>query len=115
MTPREVQRTGASSRIDFGMTLECGGCGWRERNGYLVFETSRPVIIVAVDSGGPAARAHLVNDDVILEVNGIPITDARAGRTLGALRSGQAVTLGVWRQGHITAVSVTSRAASTKD
>jgi len=101
--------------VDFGMALDCGLCGWREGAGRVVFETTRPILVVAVDSGGPASAARLAADDLILEVNRIPVTDARAARILGGVQPGQPVTFGVWRRGQILMLTVTPQAVTSKD
>jgi len=121
--------------VEFGVELSCGDCGWRSAGilegrlayaaavrsaspalptptGGAVFVTSEFPVIESVEKGGPADEAGLLPGDRLLSVEGTPITSPEAGRTLGALREGQSVTLEVRRGDRILEVTVTPRAAS---
>ena len=111
---RGTSAPAALARVEFGMDLDCGECGWQMRDGALVFRTARPVVVLRVEPGGPAARAGLAGDDLILEVNRLPITDDRAARLMGTLESGQSIELTVWRRGETKTMRVAPRAADTR-
>lgn len=124
--------------VEFGVELSCGDCGWRSGGlaGELayaaavrsaspgaspalpgptrgaVFVTSEFPVIESVEKGGPADQAGLLPGDRLLSVEGSPITSREAGRTLGALEEGEAVTLEVRRGDRVLEVIVTPRAAS---
>ena len=65
--------------------------------------------ISAVDPSGPAAAAGLTSGDVILSVDGAPVTDGKnLTALLAAHQPGQLVVLGVRRaDGSLVSMSVT--------
>ncbi|MBF5045382.1 PDZ domain-containing protein [Aggregicoccus sp. 17bor-14] len=57
-------------------------------------------LVASVNPGGPAARAGLKADDVIVALDGKPLASAGAlTRSVGLQSPGHEVTLGVWRDG----------------
>lgn len=98
--------------VDFGMEIDCMGCGWRREAGRLVFVTKVPPHVVSVEPGGPAAEAGIRPDDILLKVNGIPIPSPDGAEHLGELRPGQPVTLEVGRGGSLRSVRIVPRAAA---
>ena len=55
----------------------------------------------------PAAKAGIVSGNVIVEVNGTPIKDARdLARSIGEVRPGDTVKLTIRRNGKIETVQV---------
>ena len=88
----------AAAPVDFGMEIDCGGCGWRrEPGGLVVFYTLEPPRVLSVVPGGPADLAGIRPEDVLLKVDGIPLRSRDGGEHLGELRPGQPVTLQVGR------------------
>ncbi|MCB5177458.1 Do family serine endopeptidase [Microvirga lenta] len=69
---------------------------------------SEGAIVARVEDNGPAAKAGLKAGDVVLSVNGKPVSDARdLSRTVASLNAGTTATLQVWRDGKQQDVSVT--------
>ena len=67
-------------------------------------------IITGVDLGSPAAQASLVRGDIITGADGQPLPDFRAIlRFVVKKPSGAAISLSVWRQGHMMDVAVQAR------
>jgi serine protease Do len=72
-----------------------------------VFDASRlglpevaGTVVTELDRGGPAALAGVLEDDVILSIDGLPPgTDGGAFRALAAYAPGDRVTLAIWRAG----------------
>jgi len=55
-------------------------------------------VVISVVEGGPASSAGLRPGDVILDIDGKPVTDARAMiRTIAAMDVGHVVELTIWR------------------
>ena len=105
----------ASAPVDFGMEIDCGGCGWRrEPGGLVVFYSLEPPRVLSVVPGGPADEAGIRPEDILLKVNGIPITSRDGGEHLGELRPGQPVTLEVGRGGSLRSVRIVPRAAAPR-
>ena len=105
----------AAAPVDFGMEIDCGGCGWRrEPGGLLVFYTLDPPRVLSVVPGGPAAQAGIRPGDILLKINGIPLTSRDGGEHLGELRPGQPITLEIGRGGALRSVKVVPREAETR-
>jgi serine protease Do len=69
---------------------------------------AKGAIIAAVDSNGPAHAAGLRPSDILLAINDLKLTDARAYlRSIIQIPVGQPATLSVWRAGKEQAVPVT--------
>ncbi|TDN67126.1 Do family serine endopeptidase [Paraburkholderia sp. BL10I2N1] len=65
-------------------------------------------LVGSVNPDGPAARAGIQTGDVILSVNGTPVTDASELRSrIAGLSPGATADIGVWRNGSRKSVSVT--------
>jgi S1-C subfamily serine protease len=63
---------------------------------------------LAVIPGSPADKAGLKENDIILEVNSVKITEENSlSRTVGKYHVGEVVTMNVLRQGKETAIKVT--------
>lgn len=62
--------------------------------------TARGALVTQPGEGAPAARAGILSGDIIVEVDGEPIDDARdLSRTIASKLPGQSVELKVWRDG----------------
>ena len=65
-------------------------------------------IVAAIDDGGPAYAVGLRPSDVLLAINGLKLSDARAYlRTIVQIPVGQPVALTVWRAGMEQTISAT--------
>jgi hypothetical protein len=108
--------SGFSSRppVEFGVELSCGDCGWRRAGPIAVFRTGAFPTIESVEKDGPADRAGLLPGDVMISVEGLPITAIEAGRRLGALEPAEAVSLEIRRGDRIIEVSLTPREATRR-
>jgi hypothetical protein len=105
---------GTQPRIEFGLELTCGDCGWRGAREGLAFTTSVFPTIASVEKDGPADRAGLLPGDMILTAAGAAITSSQAGRALGALDPGETIALEVRRGDRILEISIAPREASTR-
>lgn len=98
--------------VEFGVELSCGECGWRTVPGGSTFRTREFPRIESVEKDGPADRAGLLAGDIMISVAGSPITSDEAGRRLGGLSPGEAVTIEIRRGDRILEVSIAPREAS---
>ncbi len=74
----------------------------------LKMKETRGAEVTRVDPGGPAERAGLKVDDVILEYNGQPVQSMeQLQRLVRESVPGRAVKLGVWRNGAMQTMEVT--------
>ena len=97
--------------VEFGMALDCGDCGWRDENGRRVWRASDFPRVLSVEPGGPADRAGIQADDVLLRVNDYAIIDSRAAAILDSLQPGGNVTLQIVRGSRKLNATVTARRA----
>lgn len=68
----------------------------------------RGALVAQVAPGSPASRAGLSRGDIVLEINGEPVTDSRAlSLRVAELSPGSAVRLNVFRGGKSSEISVT--------
>lgn len=86
----------------FGFSVSCycdiesGGAGEPA-----IWSFKEPPEIQSVERGSPADRAGLERGDMLLEIDGIPLTTAEGGRRFGAVRSGKIVQF-TYRRGDRT-------------
>ncbi|MFQ5785963.1 MAG: PDZ domain-containing protein [Alphaproteobacteria bacterium] len=74
----------------------------------LGFEREAGVVVAAVAAGGPAAKAGIRKDDVILRVDGAEVADQRRlSRLVARTRAGTRMTVEVWRDGVEIGLDVT--------
>jgi C-terminal processing protease CtpA/Prc len=100
----------APAPVDFGMEIDCGGCGWRfTPEGDVVFQTLEPPVVVSVERGGPAEKAGLRPGDILLKVDGLPFRLPTGGERLGGLQPGDTITLEIGRGGSLRAVEIVPR------
>jgi serine protease Do len=92
--------------------LSCGDCGWRGSGRGSTFVTAVFPVIESVEKDGPADRAGLLNGDIMISVEGLPITSSGAARRLGSLEPGESVMLEIRRGDRIIEVAITPREAS---
>jgi hypothetical protein len=130
--------------VEFGIELSCGDCAWTRsgsgsgwsvrgltvttvesgtgtgtgtsevRRRYMRFVTEEFPVIRAVEKDGPADAAGVQIGDIILTVDGMPITSREAGQFLGEVEAGSAVTLELRRGNQIVSIDVVPRAATEK-
>jgi len=96
--------------VEFGVELACGECGWRGHAGDMSFVTEVFPVVASIVKGGPADTAGLAVGDRLLAVGGHPITSSEAGRLLGSLEPGEAVTLEVRRGDRVLEIALAPRA-----
>lgn len=100
----------AAPRIDFGLELDCTDCGWRrEADGELTWHAAEPPVVRSVEAGGPAAAAGVLAGDVLLAIDGHPLTGEAAARLLAGLEPGQSAILEVGRNGLTLSLSIVPR------
>ena len=100
----------APAPVDFGMEIDCGGCGWRfTPDGVVVFQTLEPPVVVSVEPDGPAAEAGLRPGDILLKVDGQAFRLPAGGERLGGLQPGDAVILQIGRGGSLRSVEIVPR------
>jgi membrane-associated protease RseP (regulator of RpoE activity) len=93
-----------------GMGLECSDCSVERQEGgaSAVWYFSAPPRIYQLDPDGPARRAGLTDGDVLVSIDGVPLTDPDGGRRFGAIRPGQTVAFTVLREGERLEFRVTA-------
>lgn len=101
-----VARVSAGPGVYFGMELDCGDCGWRQENGDWRWHSTEPLRVASVVAGAPAQRAGIRPGDVLLRIEGRPVTKPGAGHFAAGLRPGQPVRFEVQRGGRVVDVLV---------
>jgi S1-C subfamily serine protease len=96
----------AGPGVYFGMELDCGDCGWRQQDGDWRWHATEPLRVSSVVPGAPAARAGIRPGDVLLRIDGRPLTTPGAGHFAAGLRPGQAVRFEVRRGGRTVVIPV---------
>lgn len=101
---QQLREHGAVTRGRIGIQLQeltydvARALGLKEPTGALV---------AAVQRGGPAHKAGILPEDVILSVDGRPIeTTADLARRIGSVRPGDVITADIWRDGKRRQVKV---------
>ena len=92
--------------VYFGMELDCDDCGWRRVSAGWRWHAQEPIPVASVVPGGPAQRAGIRPGDVMLAIDGEPVTTPAAGRFIIGLRNGEPVRLKVRRGGRTLIISV---------
>lgn len=106
-SPRSLRA--APAPVDFGMEIDCGGCGWRlTPEGEVIFHTLEPPVVVSVEPGGPAEEAGLRPGDILLKVDGLSLRLPTGAERLGRLQAGDVVTLEIGR-GSLRSVEIVPR------
>ncbi len=81
----------------------------------LGLDESQGALVAQLTDGGPAEKAGIEVGDVINEVNGAPVKDARdLTRTIGAMRPGEKVEIGLVRKGEAKTVNASLTARDPK-
>jgi S1-C subfamily serine protease len=77
----------------FGFGIECTDCRWSvdEETGQSEWEFSAPPEISSVEEGSPAAAAGFRRGDILLEIDGEPLTSREGGRRFGSVEPGEMV------------------------
>jgi S1-C subfamily serine protease len=83
--------------VYFGMELDCGDCGWRQENGDWRWHATEPLRVASVVPDAPAQRAGIRPGDVLLRIDGRPLTTGGAGHFAAGLHPGQPVSFEVRR------------------
>jgi serine protease Do len=101
----QLIRTGHVSRGRIGVTIQEINALQAENYG---LDRPRGAAIVSVEAGGPAAKAGLESEDVILGVNGHPIDHSnQVPALIAAVKPGSSVDLEIWRGKGTKHVTVT--------
>ena len=99
-TPPEPLPTG-----HLGFALLCSDCGWeREGGDEQRWYFHAPPQVYSVEGGSPADRAGLRRGDVILQVDGMPITTDAGARRFASVQPRESVRYTVRRGGSTTQV-----------
>lgn len=99
-------------RVEFGLELTCGDCGWTGGLHMRRFSTEEFPVVESVEKGGPADEAGILPGDVLISVAGKAITSRSGGEALGSLEAGETVRLEIRRGDRIIGVEITPREAS---
>lgn len=92
--------------VYFGMEVDCGDCGWRQENGDWRWHATEPLRVTSLVPGAPAQRAGIRPGDVLLRIDGKPLTTPGAGHFAAGLQPGQPVRFEVRRGGRTVVVAV---------
>ncbi len=105
--------TAAEVSVDFGMTLQCGDCGWRVPldGGWVRWQATERPRVSTVEAGGPADRAGVRVGDVLESLNDAPFVGGIESPIWNALRAGRSGTLRLTRDGSAVAIAITPRAS----
>lgn len=95
--PAKKEKVPATPKPDFGMSLDCGGCGWETVDGQRVWHSLTVPRVAKVDRGGPADVAGIRIGDRILSINGYWTFEPKDGAAIGSLKPGQKVKVVVAR------------------
>jgi len=91
----------------FGISCNCsvhrGGPGTPP-----VWKFKEPPEVFSVEPGSPADRGGLQRGDVLLEIDGVSLTDDEGGRRFGAVTAGQTVTFKYRRGAAVREVTLTA-------
>ncbi len=74
-----------------GIGLSCNDCSLASDENGTVWGFESPPRIQYVDPGSPADRAGVQRGDVLVEIDGMPITSRGAGRRFGTVQPGEKV------------------------
>ncbi len=93
----------------FGFGISCNCAVHRGESGQPpVWRFKEPPEVFSVEPGSPADRGGLQRGDVLLEIDGISLTDDEGGRRFGAVRPGQTVTFKYRRGAAVREVTLTA-------
>lgn len=94
----------------FGIGLSCSDCVLSRDDSVSVWSFSKPPEIHYVDPDSPAADAGLRRGDVLIEIDGLPITSREGGRRFGATKPGDEVRWTYERNGKQKEVTLVASA-----
>lgn len=94
----------------YGIGLTCSDCSIGRDDSVTVWSFGKPPEIHYVDPDGPAGKAGLRRGDVLIQIDGIPITSREGGRRFGATKPGDTVRWMYVRNGKKQAVSLVAAA-----
>lgn len=86
-----------------GLALACSQCGWERAadDAHPRWHSALPPRVYAIEPGGPAQAAGILPGDVLLAVEGEPITSAAAGAALGGASPGVPLRLQLRRDSRV--------------
>ncbi len=114
-----VLGAGSPARADspyFGWGLQCTNCLQEILDSGLRMEFTSPPELIGIDADGPANQAGLKAGDVILTVDGEPLTRKSGANRLFTARPGTVLRIGYQRgdSRKVTTIHVGSEAAATR-
>jgi S1-C subfamily serine protease len=110
--PSPPRATPSAPPPDFGMSVACGDCGWRESVRGRIWSSTQSLEVLSVDKDGPADRGGIRAGDRILAVDGHSLSSLEGGRYLGGVKPGQQVRFAYERNGRVAEAVVTARERS---
>jgi membrane-associated protease RseP (regulator of RpoE activity) len=107
LEPRIAIRAFPGGWFGFGISCDCvmrrGDPGESP-----VWEFNAPPEIFSVEAGSPADRVGLRRGDVLLEIDGVDLTEEEGGRRFGAVKPGQEVEFVYRRGGGTQSITITA-------
>jgi len=83
--------------VYFGLEVSCKECGWKLEDGRWRWHAAEPIRITGVVPGSPAERDGVRPGDVLVRIDGRPLTQAENGGFYETVRPGQVIRFEVRR------------------
>jgi len=87
----------AQGRGYLGIAISCSDCSWKESPTGNRWRFSSPPVVEAVDTAGPAARSGVRAGDVIVAIDGLPLTSDVGARRFADAAPRQPLSLSIRR------------------